>query len=686
MIRGRSYGDGVVGGGVWGAAGLRPSWPYIGEVARSLLGVVVAVAVALHWGSSAAAIAAGGSAAIAGATALQDGPRGRIHLVIAVSLGMGAAVFVGALSSPHSVIFVVVVAIWCFGAGMVWALGANAGLVAAAATALLVTSSALPQTLTEVVIAALLAVAGGLIQAVLVAAWPRQRWQIQRLALANAYRSVARHARLLATESTDDTGTVVSFDPTPLIALREAFTLSESQARRRPPAFRGLYGLPERIAMTLAALGPTAATPEVAAVLSAAADVLDGVAGPTRRAAHDATLAALGRVDDAVAALPRPAAVSGQRLRTQLWEAATLHFTGAVAPAGTVQQLRRPPRSEAVAAAKGALSENLSADSPVLRHAIRLTAAAAIGTALARATGMPHGYWIALTVVMVLRPETAHTYTRCITRIAGNAVGITVATAVTVLVHPSGLVSAVLAVAFIGVGYAVSGIGYAALTAALAAAIVFLLDISGAADAATIQERLMATIIGGALAVGGHVVLPDRALIRLRQRAGELLKDEIDYAATVLRAFVHPIEDLDATLTTAWQRASRARSAFEAARGSVRVEAPAVRRWLTSYRGALNTVTGACATLESHLPTPDVGLDRRFVVAVDDYVDSLRGDLPSAGQPWTVDTAHLSEADQQLRDASTLLTVDNAGQRVLLAEVATITRALLSITPPVAHL
>ncbi|CAN5223809.1 FUSC family protein [soil metagenome] len=660
---------------------LRPSWPYVGEVARSLLGVVLAVAVALHWGSTTAAIAAGGSAAIAGATALQDGPRGRLPMVVAVSLSMGAAVFLGALSAPNTTIFVVVVALWCFAAGLAWTWGANAGLVAAAATALLVTASAAPQPLAEVVTATILTVAGGLTQAVLVTAWPRQRWQVQRLALTNAYRSVARHARLLATEPVDAAGSTVSFDPTPLISLREAFTLSDRQARRRPPAYRGLYGLPERIAMTLAALGRSAGTPEVATVLAAAADVLDGITG-SGRGAHDVTQRELHRLDEAVAALTGSPAVAGRRLHTQLWEAATLRFTGAAVPAGTVQELRRPPLSETVSAGRAALMANLRWESPILRHGVRLAGAAAIGTAAARVGDLPRGYWIALTMVLVLRPETAHTYTRCITRIAGTAVGITVATGVTLLAHPAGLVSAVLAVVFVGVAYAVAGIGYAALSAALAAAIVFLLDISGTADSATIQERLVATILGGALAVTSHLLLPDRSLIRLRQRAGELLKAEIDYAATVLRAFVHPVPDLDTTLAAAWQRATRARSAFEAASGGVRTEAPDVRRWLTVYRAALNAVTGACATLESHLPTPDVAVDRRFVVAVDDYVDSLRGDTPSAGQPWEVDTAHLAEADQQLRDAAALLTTDNAAQRVLLAEVATITRHLLAVTPP----
>ena len=53
---------------------------------------------------------------------------------------------------------------------------------------------------------------------------------------------------------------------------------------------------------------------------------------------------------------------------------------------------------------------------------------------------------------------------------------------------------------------------------------------------------LGAVVIGGGLAVVAHVVLPDHALTRLRQRAGELLKTEIDYAATVVRAFVHELD------------------------------------------------------------------------------------------------------------------------------------------------
>ena len=359
---------------------------------------------------------------------------------------------------------------------------------------------------------------------------------------------------------------------------------------------------------------------------------------------------------------------AADRFRGQVDEACALHFAGV------------PGLIGAERAARAAIIDQLSGNSPVLRHALRLAVATGVGVALARGIGLGHGEWIALTVLLALRPETAHTYTRCISRVVGVLAGVLVATIVTGLLQPAGPLAAVPAVIALGLSYGLAGLGAVPMTGALAMGIVFLLDIQGSVDSADLSQRLVAVVLGGGLAVASHVVLPDRSMVRLRQRAGELLKAEIDYAATVIRGFVHPIPHAASTLNTAWQRAVRARSAFEAASGSLRAEAPDVRRWLTSYRAALNAVTGACVTLEDKVAAarPDA-LDPRFIVAVDDYVDALRGESPSAGQPWTVDARHLSETDQQLRDAAGLLERQDAAQRVLLTETETITRNLLDL-------
>ena len=146
-------GSGVISPGRAWTRVLGQTTPDIGAVSRSLLGVLAITAVALASASPAAAVWASAAAAIAGAIAMQDSPAGRVPLVIVVSLELGAVVFLGALTAPYGAVFIVVVAIWCFAAGMQWALGSKPGLVAAASAALLVISPPVAPTASAVVFA-----------------------------------------------------------------------------------------------------------------------------------------------------------------------------------------------------------------------------------------------------------------------------------------------------------------------------------------------------------------------------------------------------------------------------------------------------------------------------------------------------------------------------------------------------
>ena len=646
-------------GGAWTRA-LRQTTPDIGAVSRSLLGVLAIAAVALASASPAAAVWASGAAAIAGAIAMQDSPAGRVSLVIVVALELGAVVFVGAVTASYAPVFIPAVAIWCFAAGMQWALGSKPALVAAAGAALLVISPPVAPTASAVVFATLLTVLAGCIQAALIAVWPPQRWRVQRDALTRAYRGLADDARRVAADRDAVVATTA-----PLTWLRDAFV--DSDATRRPLAYHGGYRLPERIAATLSAL--RGGDEAVALLLTPAADFLDAIANHHHTARRDAEFA-LARLDAAAAAVTGPHAAAAQRFSPQMHEAFASRFG----------EFRRPDLVGSLLAAVGVARDHLTWTSPVLRHAVRVSAATALGVAADRFGSVSHGHWIALTVLMVLRPETAHTYTRCVGRAAGLALGIVVASVVTLVWQPTGSPAAVVAVAFLAMTYLVIRFGYLAVSAAVAAAVVFLLDINPAAAGGDLKDSLFAVVIGCGLAVVAHVVLPDHALIRLHQRAGELLKSEIDYAAAVVKAYVHELDHPAEALSAAWQRAFRARAAFEAASGATRADSRELRRWLRSYRAALNAVTSACTSLESSLTSePATALTPEFVAAVDDYVDALRGAPPSPAKPWTVDIDELTAANQQVREEGARLAADNAGARVLVAEVATITRSLTGI-------
>ncbi|WP_231976812.1 FUSC family protein [Mycobacterium sp. E740] len=642
---------------------LRPNAADVGAAARSLLGVLTVAAIALLWDSGATAVWAASAAAVAGAVALQDSPGGRIARVLVVAAEMGAAVLLGSLASSFDVVFVVVVGLWCFGAGLQWAVGRNAGLVAAAGGALLVIAPPLAPTTASVLAATLLTIAGGALQAGLIAVWPPRRWRTQRHALTDAYRALAANARDVADDA--DTPADATLKP----SLRDAFV--DTQASRHPEAYRGGHRLPERIMATLRMLRdvPDARREEVSRMLAAGADVLDAIADHSRTARRSAEHG-LVRLEVAVSAGGSPEDAGVKRLSQQLHEAAQLRFP----------DLYRPDLISPLHSARDTVRAHMTVNSPILRHAVRLSVAVAIGAVADRFAPIAFGFWIPLTVLMVLRPETAHTYTRCVGRLAGIAVGIVVASVIVLLLHPTGLFGAVLATLCFAATYAATRTGYVATSATLSAAVVFLLEIDAATAGATLEDRLFSVVLGGGLAVGAHVMLPDHALTRLHHRAGELLKTEIDYAATIVRAYVHRIDRPADAVSSAWQHAYRARAGFEAASGATRMDSRELRRWLRSYRTALNAVTISCTALENNLPThPPASLTPEFVAAVDDFVDALRGAPPHPGTPWTVDLAALTAANQQVRDRAAGLTGDDAAARVLVAEITSITRSLSGI-------
>jgi uncharacterized membrane protein YccC len=645
---------------------LRVTSPDIGAVARSLVGISAIAMPALYLHSGAAAMWAAAAGGVASAVAMQDSPGRRVPLVVTVSLGMGAAVMLGSLTATYGALFVAVAAVWSFAAGMMWALGTQAGLVGAAGTALLIIAPATAPSLNSVLISTTVTIASGCVQALLIAVFPPRRWRVRAEALARTYRSLAADARRVATEPD------APVDAAPLTRLREVFV--DSQASRRPEVYQGGYRLPERIAATLTALrcnpadGPNE---RVSAMLVAAGACLDALADHGHSARRDAEQTLLA-VKAAAGAVEGREAATAQRFSQQLHEAAVLRFG----------QLRRPDLVGILGEAGTLLRSHCTWTSPILRHAIRLAVAVGVGVALARFAGLAHGYWTPLTVLMVLRPETAHTYTRCAGRLAGIAAGILVASTLTFVWLPSPAASLLLTVAFLGLTYGAARFGYLAVGAGLAAAIVFLVNVGGGAAGGNVEDTLFAVAIGGALAVGAHVVLPDHAMVRLRQRAGELLKSEIDYAATVIKVFVHDVHRPAEVLTAAWQRAFRARAAFEAASGTTRMDSSGLRRWLRGYRSALNAVTSACTSLESCLPgQPANALSSNFVAAVDDYVEALRGAPATPATPWTVDIAEVTSANQRVRDVASQLGPDNGPARVLVVEIGTITRSLADITP-----
>lgn len=510
---------------------------------RGALGVGLVLAVALAVSSPAVATSAALGAFVSGTATFQPSWRPRPELALVAAAGLGASSLVGFLASDRPALYTAVIALWAAGAGMAWSMGTTSGMVASMTVAVMLVVVTFPVTLAQAFQHAGVIAAGGLAQAALVVLWPVRRWGAQRDALADAYAGVADYARRLRHDPS------AAFDPSPLIVARDAAAVTPRQARTRPAELAGRRAVAERIRPVLVALAdPAPGAPRegperdrVRELLDAAGAVLDAVARSIRsgepvRVPRRATAAlALPETGPALTGTARRA---GVRLVGLLGEA--VETSGGMEDPDGRPTLTRPSAAGMVPEVWHAVRSQTHWSSPVFRHALRLGAVVGAGHAAGTALPGGHGYWAPLTSVMVMRPDFARTMSRGVARLAGTLAGLAVATAVIVVLSPGLELDAALAVVSVGLLFLLLRTGYAVASACITGFVVFLLAMEGGPWAPTVRDRVVQTLLGGALAFAAHVVFPAWETPRLADRLAAFLEMSGRYAEAVLRAYGDP--------------------------------------------------------------------------------------------------------------------------------------------------
>jgi len=242
-----------------------------------------------------------------------------------------------------------------------------------------------------------------------------RRHPAQRKALAALYASLAAYARTEAKE------TVGHPAPAPFTAARRALDLLPRFAR---PAAAPLYGLlveAERIrrALLLAADTPKAPHQEIAAALDAVARALRA----SRReplAPHVARTLETWRGPVADELLP---SLNEAGRLVALW-------ADREQPGGPDPVLALFPAEHPARAALRRLGSAARPGDPLFPHALRVAVGTTAGEAAGRALGdfwghgLPgHGFWAALTTMLVLFPDYGHTFARGWARPLGSILG-----------------------------------------------------------------------------------------------------------------------------------------------------------------------------------------------------------------------------------------------------------------------
>lgn len=135
------------------------------------------------------------------------------------------------------------------------------------------------------------------------------------------------------------------------------------------------------------------------------------------------------------------------------------------------------------------------------QHALRLAVTAALAQSAAMLLGLAHPYWAALTAILVLKTEHVLTVRRALDRIGGTAVGILLGLPLAALAHFGPAALLIGAGIAITLGYTVFSASYFLYSVFLTGFVVVLLDLLGFGAGQTVVPRLLATLLGGTIAL-----------------------------------------------------------------------------------------------------------------------------------------------------------------------------------------
>jgi uncharacterized membrane protein YccC len=548
-----------------GGVRLRPSL-------RMAVGVTVPLAIGYAAGSWAAGAAAAGGALSVGIPSLAPSPRPRIAILTSTAFGMALGAFVGSTTSGYAGLHVVAVALFTFVGGL---LVAEPAVTAVGLNAIvgLVVYGRFPASPEAALKIAGLVVAGGLFQVVLVVVL-RGRPQVGRAldGLSRGYAALADYAADLD----------IARSSLPVAAAIDAavvdreFSFGASASGASGEACTSLVDEARRVRLELLSLASARAAAQVADEPNAALlasfeqlasrvrDFLDRIAYGLAHADVPADLDdALAAATDAVEEVGRVATkaphgqlvaaratTAGAALAGQLRAVASLLPAAVevkrIAATSAVRSATRISRYGAQGAEQVAerMRANLTWQSDAFQHAVRLAVVVSAAAVIAHAVGIGRGYWLAMTAVLVLRPEFSATFTRGVSRAVGTFAGVGIATVVAVTMHPHGWVLVPFVGVFVWLAGAVFNASYAAFSVALTGAVVFLLaglDTNPVTDA---RDRLVATVLGAALALGAYALWPSWGRRPVADALADLADASHRYVGLVLRGVIDPAADM----------------------------------------------------------------------------------------------------------------------------------------------
>jgi uncharacterized membrane protein YccC len=563
------------------------------SLSAGLLAAVPVVALlggGLAAGDKVAAVTMGAGAMLVGIAWRTTGGRPPLALMATDAVVMAISTFVGCVTGSITWLHLVLLCLWSLMGGLLVGAGNRGGVVGTQAIIAVVVFGRFSEPPAQALGLAALVLAGGLTQVVFlgIVRWP-PTLRSQRAATAAAYRELA----VLAAASAD-TSTLPAAS-----ALDDAEASLASPTLFSDPAMltlRSLVSEGHRLRIQLsglqALLGPIRdldahqsatdrrvrrALSQMTAALDLAARAIEGDRNAVSELPELAPklTAAVNEVTEARPERSRGAPDAGrlQLARRLSALAGQLRAVSELAPTagrdGRLRSRRPQPRTdrplEQLLTDLAQIRANATLDSPAVRHAIRLAVIVPAAELIARELPLQRSYWMVVAAATVLRPEFGATFTRGTERALGTCLGVALAGAISVGLHPAGgaivLLVGLLAVAAYALFPASFALGFGFITSL----VVFLLNAIAPDTLAAAGARLLDTLIGGTLGLLAYALWPTWSRASARQSLADLVQAQRQYLTAVLTTAVEGRQAKEPELRPLDRRARLARTQAEAA-------------------------------------------------------------------------------------------------------------------------
>lgn len=182
------------------------------------------------------------------------------------------------------------------------------------------------------------------------------------------------------------------------------------------------------------------------------------------------------------------------------------------------------------------LVRNWTFKSVTFSHALRIATVASFAMLIAVSFSWHRGYWIALTVLFVLKPDYGGTMERVIQRISGTIVGATLAAGLVLSIHDLRILLGIVIILSLLAG-AVRLVNYALFILLLTFMVIVVLNLTKPGNWYLAEIRIFHTLLGGILVAISYYIWPIWQRRYLPKRMGMLLEASLTYFQAIAGAY-----------------------------------------------------------------------------------------------------------------------------------------------------